>query len=163
MENKEPVNPVEASVKPKKSKMTDKTKMIIAIVVAVVLLFVAIFSIVFAANSNNKKNNGLACDCEYCSQMFAYYNYLIESGQIKLNQVDGYNSNFNDFVQTDGQVDNNTPVVDNQQTNNQQSNTSNDPSKWTTAQIVETYKHAAARTHNSVTSYLLLLLCPLLF
>ena len=155
MENKEPVNPVEASVKPKKSKMTDKTKMIIAIVVAVVLLFVAIFSIVFAAKSNNdKKNNGLTCDCEYCSQMFAYYNYLIESGQIKLNQVDGYNSNFNDFVQNDGQVDNNTPVVDNQQTNNnQQSNTSNDPSKWTTAQIVETYKHAAARTHNSVTSY----------
>ena len=66
MENKEPVNPVEDTVKPKKSKMTDKTKKIIAIVVAAVVFLVAIFSIVFAAVSNNKKDN-LKCDCEYCS------------------------------------------------------------------------------------------------
>ena len=156
MENKEPVNPVEATVKPKKSKMTDKTKKIIAIVVAAVVLLVAIFSIVFAAVSKNNDKNNLTCDCEYCSQMFAYYNYLIESGQIKLNEVVGHNSNINDFVQNNGQMDNNGPIANEPQTNgNQQNNNtvSNDPSKWTTAQIVETYKHAAARTHNSVTSY----------
>jgi hypothetical protein len=83
--------------------------------------------------------------------MFAYYNYLIESGQIELKEVQGQNSNFGDFIQN-GDV--NDFQQDNNQQNGQQNNASqsDNPSSWTTAQIVETYKHAAARTHNSVTS-----------
>ena len=140
----QPVQPTEPA-----SPKSNKTKKIIAIVVAVVVLFVAVFSISFAVSSNKNKSGVPTCDCEYCSQMFEYYNYLIESGQIELKAVDGANS-YNDFApnynqQNDVQVDNT------QQTNNQQATA--DPTKWSTAEIVETYKHAAARTHNSVTSY----------
>lgn len=147
-----PAAPAKAPKKaPQKQPMSEKTKTMIAIIVAVVMFFVAVFSIVFAVSSKNK-GNGLECDCEYCSQMFAYYNYLIESGQIELKEVQGQNSNFGDFIQN-GDV--NDFQQDNNQQNTQQNNASqsDNPSSWTTAQIVETYKHAAAKTHNSVTSY----------
>ena len=76
-----------------------------------------------------------------------------------LNPVEMASPSFDDFVQNDNS--DYTPDVnqDNQQ-NVQQNNTqtdnspqSADPTQWTIAQIVETYKHAAARTHNSVTSH----------
>ena len=162
MENKEPVNSAETAeaatpakpVKPPKpAKSKEKTTMIIAIVVAVVMFIVAISAWIFAASSNKKGDGAIECDCEYCSQMFKYYNYLIESGQIELKDVDGTYSDFEDF--TDSTDDSGVVNQDNSQQSNNQDNTqaSNDPSKWTTAQIVEAYKHAAAKTHATAQSY----------
>ena len=159
MENMEPMQPVQPTeptppaqpVSPKKSK---KSKKVIAIVLAVVVLFVAVFGIVFAISSSNDKSSVPTCECEYCSQMFAYYNYLIESGQIELKNVEGANPYVDDFMQNDNQQNNNQQDVP--QDNNQQGNNavqSADPSSWSVAEVVETYRHAAGRTHNSVTSY----------
>ncbi len=159
MDNMEPMQPVQPTeptppAQPASPKKSKNTKKIVAIVLAVVVAFVAIFGIVFAISSNNDKSSVPTCECEYCSQMFAYYNYLIESGQIELKDVQGAGS-YNDFTQ------NSNPQNDVQPDNNQQNNTqqdnnaqqSADPSTWNVAQIVETYRHAANRTHNSVTSY----------
>lgn len=156
MENMEPMQPVQPTeptppAQPASPKKSKKSKKVVAIVLAVVVAFVAIFGIAFAISSNNDKSGAPTCDCEYCSQMFAYYNYLIESGAIELKDVEGAGS-YNDFVPNN----NNDVQPDNtQQDNSQQgdSQQSADPSTWTVAQIVETYKHAAGRTHNSVTSY----------
>ncbi len=160
MENMEPMQPIEPvqeeqtvqPVQTKKAKKEKNPKRIIAVVLAIVVVFVAIFSIAFAA-STSARISKLESDCEYYKQMFNYYNYLIESGQITINQVEGANPYFDDFVQ-------NNPIDDSQQGDVQQDNTqsnnstqSADPTKWTTAEIVETYRHAAGRTHNSVTSY----------
>ncbi len=158
MDNMEPIQPVQPAeptppAQPVAPKKSNKTKKIVAIVLAVVLLFVAVFSIVFAVTSNNNKNEAPTCDCEYCSQMFAYYNYLIETGQIELKEVAGANPYVDDFMQNNNQQNNQQNV---QQNNNQQNNNvvqSADPTSWSTAEIVETYRHAAGRTHNSVTSY----------
>lgn len=157
MENMEPMQPVQPAeptppAQPASPKKSKKTKKIVAIVLAVVVAFVAIFGIAFAISSNNNKSNVPTCDCEYCSQMFEYYNYLIESGRIELKDVEGADS-FNDFVQNNNQQ--NDVQNDNSQQNDNQQNTqqSADPTKWSVAEIVETYKHAAGRTHNSVTSY----------
>ncbi len=157
MENMEPMQPVQPTeptppAQPASPKKSKKTKKIVAIVLAVVVAFVAIFGIAFAISSNNNKSNVPTCDCEYCSQMFEYYNYLIESGRIELKDVEGADS-FNDFVQNNNQQ--NDVQNDNSQQNDNQQNTqqSADPTKWSVAEIVETYKHAAGRTHNSVTSY----------
>lgn len=162
MENMEPMQPVQPTeptppAQPASPKKSKKTLKIVAIVLAVVVAFVAIFGIAAAISSDNDKSKGPTCDCEYCSQMFAYYNYLIETGRIELKDVDGSGS-YNDFVsdnqqndfQPDNSQQNNVQQNDSQQNNSQQSA---DPSTWTVAQIVETYKHAAGRTHNSVTSY----------
>ena len=151
MEHMEPMQPVQPT-EPASPKKSNKTKMIIAIVLAVVVLFVAVFSISFAISSNKNKNGVPTCECEYCSQMFEYYNYLIESGQIELKDVEGAGQ-YNDFVPNYNQQDNQQDVQqnNNQQNNNQQATV--DPTKWSTAEIVETYRHAAGRTHNSVTSY----------
>ena len=162
MENKEPVKSAETAeaatpakpVKPPKpAKSKEKITMIIAIVVAVVMFIVAISAWIFAASSNKKGDGAIECDCEYCSQMFKYYNYLIESGQIELKDVEGAYSDFEDF--TDSTDDSGVVNQDNNQQSNNQDNTqaSNDPSKWTTAQIVEAYKHAAAKTHATAKSY----------
>lgn len=158
MDNMEPMQPVQPTeptppAQPASPKKSKKTKKIIAIVLAVVIFLVAIFGIVFAISSNNDKSQAPTCDCKYCSQMFAYYNYLIETGQIELKEVEGANPYIDDFMQNNSQQDNTQQDVP--QNNNQQDNTqqSADPSKWTTAEVVETYRHAAGRTHNSVTSY----------
>ena len=162
MENKEPVKSAETAeaatpakpVKPPKpAKSKEKIAMIIAIVVAVVMFIVAISAWIFAASPNKKGDGAIECDCEYCSQMFKYYNYLIESGQIELKDVEGAYSDFEDF--TDSTDDSGDVNQDNNQQSNNQDNTqaSNDPSKWTTAQIVEAYKHAAAKTHATAKSY----------
>ncbi len=162
MEPMQPVQPVEVEqpeqpVKPKKAKKIKKEKnpkKVLAIVLAVVIAFVSIFSIAFYV-STNLRIAKLESDNEYYKQMFNYYNYLIESGQIVLEE--GSAPSFDEFNQ-------NNPIVDNgqdelpsndQQNNSQQDNQpqSADPTQWTVAQIVETYKHAAGRTHNSVTSY----------
>lgn len=155
MDNMEPMQqpaqptPPAQPASPKKSK---KTKKIIAIVLAVVILLVAIFGIALAISSNNDSKTP-TCDCEYCSQMFEYYNFLIESGQIELKEVEGVNPYVDDFLQNNQQQDNNQQDAvqnDNQQSDSQQSA---DPTKWSVAEVVETYRHAAARTHNAVTSY----------
>ena len=79
----------------------------------------------------------------------------------KTNQNNPSNDN-NDYIMPDdldnnfdnnqqGSVDNN---FDNVQNDNSQSGTQSDnPSEWSTAQIVDYYKKAAGKTHNSVTSY----------
>ena len=79
----------------------------------------------------------------------------------KTNQNNPSNDN-NDYIMPDdldnnfdnnqqGSVDNNS---DNVQNDNSQSGTQSDnPSEWSTAQIVDYYKKAAGKTHNSVTSY----------
>ena len=160
IESMEPKQPTQ----PKKIKMSKK---LIAIIVAAVVLVVAIFSIFIAASSN--KNDELKCECEYCSQMFEYYNYLITSGQIELKDVEGYNPYFDEFMHGDEQnnsqqvtVPSDNVIPDNQQTDNtnpdsqqttQPDNHLSEPSQWSKAQIVEIYKHAAGKTHSSVTSY----------
>ncbi|MBR2954406.1 MAG: hypothetical protein IKC45_08500 [Clostridia bacterium] len=157
MDNMEPMQPVQPTeptppAQPASPKKSKKTKKIIAIVLAVVIFLVAVFGIAFAISSDKDKSKVPTCDCEYCSQMFAYYNYLIETGQIELKEVQGVTPDVNDFMQNNQQQDNQQDVPQN---NNQQDNTqqSADPTKWTTAEVVETYRHAAGRTHNSVTSY----------
>lgn len=159
MDNMEPMQPVQPTeptppAQPASPKKSKKTKRIVAIVLAIVVLFIAVFGVAFAISSNNNKSNVPTCDCKYCSQMFAYYNYLIESGQIELKQVEGANPYVDDFMQNNTQQDNTQQNVP-QQDNNQQDNTqqSADPTKWSLAEIVETYRHAAGRTHNSVNSY----------
>lgn len=158
MDNMEPMQPVQPTeptppAQPASPKKSKKTKKIVAIVLAVVVAFVAIFGIALAISSNNDKNGPHTCDCEYCSQMFAYYNYLIETGQIELKEVEGANPFVDDFMQNNNQQNDVQP--DNSQQDNNQQNTqqSADPTSWSVAEIVETYKHAAARTHNSVNSY----------
>lgn len=159
MESMEPMQPIQGeqpaqveqpvqAEQPKKVKKEKNPKKTVAVILAVVILFVLIFSIVFAISSNARISK-LESDCEYYKQMFNYYNYLIESGQIVLEE--GVTSSFDDFVQNNQQG----TEQDAQQNDNQQSSSSQsaDPTKWTTAEIVETYKHAAARTHNTVTSY----------
>lgn len=158
MDNMEPMQPVQPTeptppAQPASPKKSKNTKKIVAIVLAVVVLFVAVFGIVFAISSDKDKSSGPpTCDCEYCSQMFEYYNFLIETGQIELKEVQGVTPDVNDFMQNNQQQDSQQDVPQN---NNQQDNTqqSADPSTWSVAQIVETYRHAAGRTHNSVTSY----------
>ena len=76
-----------------------------------------------------------------------------------MKQVEGANPYVDDFMQNNTQQGNNQQDNNQQnvpQNNNQQNNDavqSADPSSWSLAEIVETYKHAAGRTHNSVTSY----------
>ena len=65
------------------------------------------------------------------------------------NQVpDDFNNDFTDNNQ-DNSFDNN----DAQNDNSQSGQLSDNPADWSTAQIVDYYKKAAGRTHNSVTSY----------
>ena len=171
MENKEPVKSAETAATqkpvqpqkpvkaPKPAKSKEKTIMIIAIILAVVMFFVVILSLFTKGFTNNpfKKDDGApTCDCEYCSQMFKYYNYLIESGQIELKDVDGAYSDFDDFSNGDdsGVINQDDNSQSGNQNNSQgNSQTSSDPSKWTTAQIVEAYKHAAKKTHPTAQSY----------
>ncbi len=157
MDNMEPMQPVQPTeptppAQPASPKKSKKTKKIIAIVLAVVIFLVAVFGIAFAISSDKDKSTVPTCECEYCSQMFAYYNYLIETGQIELKEVQGVTPDVNDFMQNNQQDNTQQDVPQN---NNQQDNTqqSADPTKWSTAEVVETYRHAAGRTHNSVTSY----------
>jgi hypothetical protein len=164
MENMEPMQPVQNEeivqptqpVMPKKIKKEKNPKKIIAIVLAVVIFFVAIFSAAQFFSMTMRITN-LENQSEYYKQMFNYYNYLIESGQIVLEE--GVTTSFDDFVDdssSDYNPDVNQSVQQNfPQDNSQQgsSQQSENPAQWTVAQIVETYKHAAARTHNSVTSY----------
>ncbi len=152
MEPAQPIEPTQpvATAKPKKQ---GPSKKVIAIILAAVILVVAVLSIALSGSSN--KNDALECDCEYCKQMFAYYNHLIESGQITLNPSTDYDPIY-DSVMPDNPNDVVQQGDDSQQSDSQQSSSqeqSADPTKWTTAQIVETYKHAASRTHNSVTSH----------
>lgn len=155
MQTEQVVQPEQPKKNKKVKKPVDKKK-VIAIVVAVAVFLAAVFSIanLFSMNMRIVK---LENDCTYYGQMLNYYNYLIESGQIVLEE--GVTSSFDDFVQNNPQgsgqdaqqnVQQNVQQNDQQQDNSPQSE---DPSKWTTAQIVETYRHAASRTHNSVTSY----------
>ena len=153
MQPVQPVEPVQQPVKPVKAKKQRNPKKIIAIILAIIVLFAAIFSGIYVVTLNMRLNK-IERESDYYESMFNYYNYLIESGQIVLEE--GVTSSYDDFMQNnssdgsqDYQVDSNVP-------NNSQSSSSSmsdDPSQWTTAQIVETYRHAAARTHNSVTSY----------
>lgn len=161
MDNMEPMQSVEPvqvqPAKPKKVKKEKNPKKIIAIILAVVVFLAAVFSVVYMFSLNMRVAK-LESDSKYYEQLLNYYNYLIESGQIVLEE--GVSS-FDDFVQDnsnnnyspDAQQNNSQQNV--QQDNSQQSNSSQsaDPTKWTTAEIVETYRHAAGRTHNSVTSY----------
>lgn len=156
MESMQPVQPSEPTppAQPASPEKSKKTKKIIAVVLAVVVFLVAVFGIAFALSSDKNKSSGPhTCECEYCSQMFEYYNYLIETGQIELKQVQGVNPDVNDFMQNNQQ--DNTQQDASQDNSQQSSNTqqSADPSSWSVAEIVETYRHAASRTHNSVTSY----------
>ena len=67
------------------------------------------------------------------------------------NQVpDDFNNDFTDNNQ-DNSFDNNSNDVQND--NSQSGQLSDNPADWSTAQIVDYYKKAAGRTHNSVTSY----------
>ncbi len=172
MESMEPMQ----STQPKKFKISKK---IVAIILAVVVFIVAVVSIFLAVASKNK-NKELKCDCEYCSQMFEYYNYLITSGQIELKEVEGYNPYLDEFMSGNQHQDNqqdslpsnsmnpgnqqtDNQHIENQQTDNQYADNQqitqpnnqqlNEPSQWSKAQVVEVYKHAAGKTHNSVTSY----------
>lgn len=162
MEPMQPMQPVQAeqpvqSAKPKKAKKPrnpKNPKKVIAIILAVAVFFAAIFSIAYVFSTNARLSK-LESDCEYYKQMFNYYNYLIESGQIVLEE--GATSSFDDFIQNNQQQSNieqngeqNVQQNDSQQSSSSQSS---DPTQWTTAEIVEIYKHAAAKTHNSVTSY----------
>ena len=157
MENMEPMQPVQIEepvqpAKPKKVKKEKNPKKIIAIVLAVVVFFVAIFSVAQFFSMQMRITN-LENQSDYYKQMFNYYNYLIESGQIVLEE--GASTSFDDFVggsnsDYNPDVNQNVPQDNSQQGSSQQSE---NPAQWTVAQIVETYKHAAARTHNSVTSY----------
>lgn len=61
---------------------------------------------------------------------------------------DDFNNDFTDNNQ-DNSFDNN----DVQNDNSQSGQLSDNPADWSTAQIVDYYKKAAGRTHNSVTSY----------
>lgn len=147
-----PVQPVQPT-KPKKIKKPVNSTKVIAIILAFAVLFVAIFSAVQIFSINMRLVN-LENKSNYYEQMFNYYNYLIESGQIVLEE--GSVPSFDDFTGTDNSMpDFNQDSQQNVQPDNSQSDSSQqsaDPSQWTVAQIVETYKHAAARTHNSVTS-----------
>ncbi|MBR5247082.1 MAG: hypothetical protein IKV25_06925 [Clostridia bacterium] len=79
----------------------------------------------------------------------------------KTTQNNQQNDNNNDFQMPDDSFDNNqnqdNSFDDNsndvQNNNTQSGEVSDNPSDWTTAQIVDYYKKAAGRTHNSVTSY----------
>ncbi len=155
VQNEQVIQPIQ-SAQPNKAKKTKNPKKIMAIVLAIVIFFVAIFSVTQFFSMKMRITN-LENESDYYQQMFNYYNYLIESGQIVLEE--GVSTSFDDFVGNNNS--DYTPDVnqDNQQ-NIQQDNTqtdnspqSDDPTKWTIAQIVETYKHSASRTHNSVTSY----------
>lgn len=162
MENMEPMQPVQNEatvqpiqpVKPPKAKKEKNPKKIIAIVLAVVIFLVAIFSVGQFFSMQMRITN-LENESDYYQQMFNYYNFLIESGQIVLEE--GSATSFDDFVGNDNNNNNSDYVPDvpqnNQQNVEQDSGTqSADPTKWTIAQIVETYRHAAGRTHNNVTS-----------
>ena len=149
----QPVQPAQ----PKKVKKPANPKKILAIILAIVILFVAIFSATQFFSMSMRIAN-LEAESDYYEQMFNYYNYLIESGQLVLEE--GSAPSFEDFAGNNSSSDMPDFNQDNSQ-NTQQNNTqpsgdssqqSADPAQWTTAQIVETYKHAAARTHNSVTS-----------
>ncbi len=150
MQPMQPEQPVEAvqPVKPKKEKKERNSKKILAIILAVVFAFVSIFSIVLAISANSKIEK-LESESEYYKQMFNYYNYLIESGQIVLEE--GSAPSFDSFVQNNPNDANQDIPSNNSQEGD--ASQSDDPTKWTTAQIVETYKHAAGRTHATVTSY----------
>ena len=156
VQNEQPVQPIQP-VQPPKAKKEKNPKKIIAIVLAVVIFFVAIFSVSQFFSMQMRITN-LENESDYYKQMFNYYNFLIESGQIVLEE--GSSTSFEDFVGNDNSDYtpdfNQDAQQDNlQQDNSQQDNApqSADPTQWTTAQIVETYKHAAGRTHNNVTSY----------
>ena len=160
MESMEPMQPVQSaepvqqSAKPAKVKKQKNPKKIIAIILAIVVLFAAIFSCVYAFTLNMRLAQ-LESESDYYESMFNYYNYLIESGQIVLEE--GVTSSYDEFMQNNASDDSQGYQVDDTvQGSNAQSDSSamsDDPSQWTTAQIVETYRHAAAKTHNSVTSY----------
>ena len=62
---------------------------------------------------------------------------------------DDFNNNFDD--NQDSTQDNNSN--DDQNNNPQSGELSDNPAEWSKAQIVDYYKKAAGRTHNSVTSY----------
>ncbi len=149
VQNEQPVQPIQP-VQPQKPKKEKNPKKIIAIVLAIVIFFVAIFSVAQFFSMQMRITN-LENQSDYYKQMFNYYNYLIESGQIVLEE--GAAPSFDDFVQNNGS-DYTPDVTQDSQQNVQQDSgpQSADPTQWTTAQIVETYKHAAGRTHNSVTS-----------
>jgi flagellar basal body-associated protein FliL len=163
MDNMEPMQPVQNEqivqpiqpVQPPKAKKEKNPKKIIAIVLAIVIFLVAIFSVGQFFSMQMRITN-LENESDYYQQMFNYYNFLIESGQIVLEE--GASTSFDDFVgnnNSDYTPDFNQNNQQNvQQDNSQQDNSqqSADPTKWTIAQIVETYKHAAGRTHNNVTS-----------
>ncbi len=152
----EPAQPVQP-VQPKKVKKPVNSKKVIAVILAIVVLFVAIFSVAQFFSMRMRITN-LENKSDYYEQMFNYYNYLIESGQIVLEEgsapsFDDFTGNNNSDFMPDFNQDNQQNV---QQDNSQSSDSSQqsaDPTQWTTAQIVETYRHAAARTHNSVTSH----------
>ncbi len=153
----QPAQPVQPS-KPKKVKKPANPKKIIAIILAIAVLFVAIFSVAQFFSMKMRITN-LENKSAYYEQMFNYYNYLIESGKIVLEE--GSAPSFDDFAgnnSSDSMPDFNQDNQQNVQQDNQQNVQQNDgpqsadPTQWTTAQIVETYRHAAGRTHNSVTS-----------
>lgn len=161
----QPMQPVQQPAQPAppaKVKKPKNPKKIIAIVLAIVIFFVAIFSATQLFSMQMRITN-LENESEYYQQMFNYYNYLIESGQIVLEE--GSASSFDDFVENNNNSDytpdfnqdtqQNIPQDNSQQNSGPQSA---DPTQWTIAQIVETYKHAAGRTHNSVTSQQLMTL-----
>lgn len=143
-----PAAPKPVAVKPAKSGISIK---VVAIILAVVLLFVTIFSIVQFIITNSRLNN-LEEENHKQQLLIDYYNRLIETGQIELRDVAVDDSGFDDFFSDDGTGD--SQQNDNTQQSGNQDNTqvSNDPTKWTTAQIVEAYKHAAAKTHPNVKS-----------
>lgn len=154
----QPVQPVQPEqpvqpAQPKKVKKPANPKKILAIVLAIVIFFVAIFSAT-QFFSMSMRITKLEAESDYYEQMLNYYNYLIESGQIVLEE--GSAPSFDDFTGNDSSSD--MPDINQDNSQNTQpsgdsSQQSADPAQWTVAQIVETYKHAAARTHNSVTSY----------
>ncbi len=161
MENMEPMQPIEPQApaqpvqpaKPKKVKKPVNPKKIIAVVLAIAVLFVAIFSAAQFFSMSMRIAN-LEAESDYYEQMFNYYNYLIESGQIVLEE--GSAPSFDDFTGNNNSNDlpdlNQDDTQNAPQSGNDSSQQSDDPTQWTVAQIVETYRHAAARTHNSVTS-----------
>lgn len=169
MENMEPMQPMQPvqpqepaqsvqPAQPKKVKKPINSKKVIAVILAIVVLFVAIFSVAQFFSMKMRITN-LENESDYYQQMFNYYNYLIESGQIVLEE--GVSTSFDDFVGNDNsdyipdvnQQDNQQNVQQDNNTQADNSPQSDDPTKWTIAQIVETYKHSASRTHNSVTSH----------
>ncbi len=125
-----------------------KIKKIIALLLALSMLFM------LSACKNDDDDGTCECGCN-CQEMMDYYNQLIANGVINSNG--NAQNNSQDNQQQSNQQQGNQQQSNQQQSNNQQQNNnsqlSSDPSQWSKSQIVEAYKSAAGRTHNSVTSH----------